>query len=98
MAIDFNALTNLVPGLGQDLLQVLLPYLPALARSGEEVYTGFVQHFLNKDWAAIDELMYELMTPEERKALQDQVYADAVAAAQAKYDNIQLTKEILMQS
>lgn len=98
MALDINILNSLEGSIAGDTLHILLPYLPALAREGEEVYEGFVAHFLNKDWAAIDELMYEKMTPAERAALENQVYQDAREAAQARYDNIKLTKEIILKA
>lgn len=95
MPINWGQLENMASAEAKDLWTVLKPYMPALSRSGQDVVDGFVKHLRDKDWAKIDELMYMRMTPEERRELEDQVVADARAAAQARFDRIQLEKDIL---
>jgi hypothetical protein len=94
MSIDWSALETLASGEVKDLWKILRPYLPALARSGQDVVDGFVKHLLNKEWTQIDQLMYQNMTPEERRELEDEVLADARDAAAARFDRIQLEKDI----
>lgn len=91
MAIDWSKFQ----GVSGDILTIVQPYLPALARQGDEVIDGFIMHMSEKDWSAVDELMYKRMTQTEREFLDQQVLSGAIAAAQAQYERIQLTKEIL---
>lgn len=93
-AIDWDSLFSKLSSDGQEMLSVLKPYLPALAREGPEVYEGFIKHIYDGDWAAVDQFMYAKMTLEERRQLEDEVYKDAVAAAKAKYSRTQLLKDI----
>jgi len=88
-----DALTASKDNVG-DLVTVLQPYLPALARAGDDVYDGFVAHLGNKNWEAIDTLMYARMTVEERRKLDDEVYQGLRAAAVARFNRIQLSKEL----
>ena len=81
---------------GVALFQSIQPYLPALARATPAVFEGFIAHLRDKDWAAVDRLLYEQMTPAERHRLEDQVYKDAMQAARDKYDRIKLEKDALM--
>jgi len=81
---------------GSDLLDLIKPYLPALAREGPDVFDGFIKNLISKDWGAIDKDMYARMTADERLELDKQVINDAYKAAQARYRQIQLRKEILM--
>lgn len=91
--LDWSKLT----GVSADLLLVIQPYLPALARAGDEVLNGFVLHLSNKDWDEIDALMYQHLTLPERQALDAQVLSGAIEAAQARFDRIQLTHQIVLQ-
>lgn len=79
----------------QGVLDVVKPYLPALARASTEVYEGFIKHLGDKNWTSIDQLMYERMTLEERRELEKEVVAGVRDAAQAQFDRKELTKEIL---
>lgn len=92
MPIDWSKLE----GVGADMLDLLKPYLPVLAKQGPDFFDGFVRKFIDKDWPAIDRQMYELMTVEQRRELEDKVLSDAYKAAKQRYNNIQLRKEILM--
>lgn len=94
MSIDWSVLESIAEGESKDLWRILKPYMPALARAGQDVVDGFVAHLLNKEWAHIDQLMYQRMTPEERRELEDEVLADAREAAAARFDRIQLEKDI----
>ncbi len=94
MAINWTVLSNTVGPEGLDLWTVIQPYLPALARQGPEVFDGFVAHLLEKDWGKIDVLLYEKMTIEERRALEDSVLAAARQAAIARVERIQLYKDL----
>lgn len=94
MALDWGKLEQIGETGGKEFLDIIKPYLPALARQGPEVFEGFVKHMMDKDWAAVDALMYERMTIEERRDLEDQAISGARAAAQAKFDRIQLAKDI----
>ena len=91
MPIDWSKLD----AIGSDMLDLLKPYLPTLAKQGPDFFDGFVKKFINKDWPAIDEQMYALMSKEERRELEDKVLNDAYKAAKMRYNNIQLSKEIL---
>jgi len=95
MAIDWTAVEELAGSLGKDALAVLKPYLPALVRSGRDVYDGFIKGALVGDWPAVNALMYEKMTVEERRQLEEQVYQNALAAVQQAWDHKQLAKEML---
>lgn len=93
--VTIDELSLAAEGIGSDLIAVIKPYLPALAREGPDVYDGFIKSLLNKDFVAIDALMYDKMTLEERSALLDEVYADGLAAARAQFSRHQLTNDIL---
>lgn len=80
--------------IGESLLDVVKPYLPALSRCGQDVFDGFFKHLMDKDFAKIDSLMYSKMTAAERKKLDLQVTKDAVEAARARFQRIKLTKEL----
>jgi hypothetical protein len=92
MAIDWKQFD----AVGTDLLDLIKPYLPALAREGPDVFDGFIKNLIKKDWGAISTDMYRRMTPAERLELDKQVIDGAYKAAQARYRQIQLEKEILM--
>lgn len=82
---------------GQDVWNVLLPFMPALARDVPAVTNLFLEYLDNTDWEAIDSLMYEKMTPAERLQLENQVYLDAVDAVQSYSDTIASIKQIALQ-
>jgi len=94
--IDFDALMDLLEENGKEVLNVLKPYLPALARVGTDVYEGFIKHLMNADWVQIDRLMYQHMNDSERAALDDEIYRDAYYATLSKYKNKELLKELLV--
>ena len=94
-AIDIMTLVTTPQGAA--VWQALLPFIPALLREGPEVYAGFLEHFGKADWVAIDQLMYEKMTFEERRVLESQVYLDAVDAVQAHVDQIALIQSVALQ-
>jgi hypothetical protein len=96
MAIDWTAIGSLAGEMGDDALKTIKPYLPALGREGKDVYEGFLKHLLDNDWPAINQLMYEKMTTDERRELEDQVYKAAVEATQANFRRKELMKEIAM--
>ena len=98
MAIDWNKIGAVADEVGQDILSIIKPFLPALKREGEEVFEGFIKHLLKKNFVEIDQLMYEKMTRKERRELEDQVYKDARAAAEARFRRIRLGKEILLKA
>ncbi len=84
--IDWNVVGTFMNDnpVASDFIDVIKPYLPALARQGPEIWNGFLQHVMDKDWSAIDKTLYASMTSEERLKLD-----------QAKFDRYQLGKEIL---
>ena len=92
--VNWDDLYNTLTADGKELLSILKPYLPALAREGQDVYDGFLKHLNDNNWEAVDKLMYAKMTIPERRQLEDQVYQDARTAAQAKYDRVQTLKDI----
>lgn len=96
MAIQWDEVLDAAEENGKDVLSVLKPYLPALAREGKDVYEGFIKHLKDGDFKEIDKLLYQKMTPAERKELEEDVYKDAFAAAEAKYRQKELMKDILL--
>lgn len=94
MPLDWTAIGDAVGPDGADLIGLLKPYLPALARSGQGVFDGFIQHTMDKNWAEIDKLMYEKMTVEEREELDKDVLSGARQACIDKVERIQLAKDI----
>lgn len=80
--------------IGESLLEVVKPYLPALKRCGQDTIDGFLKHLMDKDFVKIDAMMYKKMTAEERRKLDLQVTKDAVTAARARFNRIKLTKEL----
>lgn len=93
--ITLDELSGAAEGVGADLVAVIKPFIPALSREGQDVYEGFIKHLLDKDFDALDALMYSKMTPEERGQLLDSIAADARQAARAKFSRHQLTNDIL---
>lgn len=94
MPLDWTKLSEVGDSVGEDMLRIVKPYLPALAREGPEVFEGFIKHMSDSNFDEIDKLMYSKLTVEERRVLEDQVYQDAHAAAEARFSRIKLTKEI----
>ena len=94
MPLDWTALGDAVGSDGADLMGVLKPYLPALAREGQGVFDGFLKHTMEKDWAELDKLMYQRMTVEERRELDTEVLSGARQACIDKVNRIQLAKDI----
>jgi hypothetical protein len=80
---------------GKNILEVVKPFAPALAREGPDIYEGFIRHLYDQDFEAIDALMYAKMTPEERRKLEDEVLKGAMDAARAKFRQRKLVKEIM---
>ncbi len=97
MNININDFENLVSPYGKAAWTVLMPFIPALVRSGPEVYEGFIAHLNDADWESIDKLMYARMTVEERRQLEDQVYQDAYDAVLAHHDQVELIKNLALQ-
>jgi single-stranded DNA-specific DHH superfamily exonuclease len=96
VAIQWDEVLDAAEDTGKDVLSVLKPYLPALSREGKDVYEGFIKHLRDGDFTEIDKLMYVKMTPSERKELEEEVYKDAFKAAEAKYRQKELMKDILL--
>jgi len=94
MPLDIAQITTLVGDLGQDAYVVVKPYLPTLAREGKECFDNFIIHVLKNDWPAVNSLMYEKMTAEERRSLEDAVYKRAVDATKAKLRRKELANEL----
>ena len=96
MTIDWDRLSQAGGEIGSEILDIIKPFLPALKREGPDIFDGFVKHLLNKEYDQIDRLMYERMTVAERRELEDEVLVGARSAAEAKFRQRELTKEILM--
>ena len=94
-AINWDDLMTGAESYGENILEVVKPFAGALAREGPDVYEGFLKHLYDQDFEAIDAQMYKLMTPEERRKLEDEVLKGAVDAARAKFRQRQLEKDIL---
>lgn len=94
MEIDWEELQEIGGRAGKDFLEVVKPYLPMLARSGPDLFEGFVKHLNDGEFAKIDAMMYEGMTPKEREELERAVYSDAYQAALKKFERKELFKEI----
>jgi len=95
MALDWNKIGDVADEVGEDILAIIKPFLPALKREGEELFEGFIKHLLDKDYDKIDRMMYEKMTIEERRELEDAVLRDARDAVRARFRRKELTKQIL---
>ena len=93
--IDWDVLIDGAEDYGKNILEVVKPFVPALAREGPDVYEGFLKHLYDQDFESIDKLMYTKMTPEERRKLEDEVLKGAVDAARARFRQRQLAKDIL---
>lgn len=94
MKLDWKQLQEIGEGVGKDFLEVIKPYLPALARGTPEIFEGFIKHLNDGDFAKIDEMLYSRMTLEERGKLEAAVYLDAYKAARARFERKELYKEI----
>jgi hypothetical protein len=98
MSINWDDLMTGAELYGENILEVVKPFAAALEREGPDVYAGFLEHLYDKDFEAIDALMYSKMTPEERRQLEDDVLKGAVDAARAKFRQRQLEKNIMFQA
>lgn len=96
MNLDWQELGRIAGDEGKELLDVIKPFLPALAREGPDVYEGFIKHLGDGEFDQIDQLMFEKMTPSERRELINDVYKGARDAAMAKYRRKELTKDIMV--
>jgi hypothetical protein len=94
-AINWDDLLSGAEDYGKNILEVVKPFAPALAREGPDIYEGFIRHLQDQDFEAIDRQMYTLMTPEERRHLEDDVLKGAVDAARAKFRQRKLAKDIM---
>lgn len=94
-AIDWDDLFDKADDFGKELIDVVKPFGPALAREGPDVYEGFIKHLFDKDFEKIDQLMYSRMTSEERKKLDLQVTDGVVDAARAKFRRRKLVKDVM---
>jgi hypothetical protein len=94
MEIDWEELQEIGGKMGKDFLEVIKPYLPVLARSGPDFFEGFIKHLNDGEFTAIDALMYEKMTLQERAALEQAVYSDAYQATLKKFERKELFKEV----
>lgn len=95
--LDWSELGGILDQTGQDMLSVLKPFLPALARVPMDVYQGFLSHLGNNDWDGITLLMFKHMNTAEREQLENSVYKNLVAATQAQYDDRELLKKVMVQ-
>jgi len=93
--INWDDLLNVADEYGTEILAVVKPFAPALAREGPDLYEGFIAHLFSKDFEAIDKLMYPKLTAEERAKLEAEVLAGAIEAARAKFRRIQLAKDVM---
>lgn len=82
---------------GQDILGIITPFLPALIRSGEEVYVGFVEQLGKGDVDGVMELMYPHMTHDERATLETVTFQNLVAATKAQADTTLLFQQLAFQ-
>jgi len=94
MAIDWQQIWDVADETGRDVLSVIKPYLPALARQGPEIWEGFIRHLNDNNFEEIDKMMYARMTLEERARLEAEVYSDAWAATKARFERKELYKEV----
>lgn len=95
MDFDWGQILDTVGSEGQELLELLKPYIPALKREGKEVFEGFLKHLFDADWDSIDRQMYTYMLVEEREQLDRQVYLEALQAARSKFRRKELVREVL---
>lgn len=93
--IDWDDIFDKADDFGKELIDVIKPFGPALAREGNDVYEGFIKHLFDKDFEKIDQFMYSRMTPDERKKLDLQVTAGVCDAARAKFKRRKLAKDVL---
>ena len=93
--IDWDEIFDKADDFGKELIDVIKPFGPALAREGPDIYEGFIKHLFNKDFTKIDELMYSRMTAEERKKLDLQVTEGVLDAARAKFRRRKLAKDVM---
>ena len=94
MAIDLSTLESQLGTISSALLSAVVPYLPALATQGENVFNEFILHVKNKDWYNVDKLMYQYMSPQERYALDQQIITGVRDATTQKLANIKLTEDV----
>lgn len=94
MNIDWQQIWDLADETGKDVLSIIRPYLPVLAKQGPDVWEGFIKHLNDGDFSSIDRLMYFKMSETERVDLELQIYEGAYQAALARYKRKELYKEV----
>lgn len=92
--MDWRSLYAEADDLGKDLMSVVKPYLPVLAREGPEFFEGFIKNLRKGDFEKIDQSMYAKMSSEERVILETEVLQGAFEATRAKFRRKELIKEI----
>jgi len=92
--IDWKQIWDWADDTGKDVLKIIKPYLPALAKQGPEIWEGFIKHLNDKDFTKIDQMMYQKMSPDERAELEAQVYEGGYQAAMARFKRKELYKEV----
>lgn len=96
ISLDWSVIGGALDQTSQDMVGILKPFLPALARVPLDVYQGFLSHLGNADWDSITTLMYVHMNVQEREQLESQVYQGLKAATLAQYQDRELIKQILV--
>ena len=96
-SIDWVQLETIAGEVGSLFWSVIQPYLPALARASAETFNGFCTHLFNRDWNKMNELLYEQMTVEERRALDQQAINGCRQAATDRLDKEATYKSIALQ-
>ena len=94
MSINWEQIVDAADETGKDILSVIKPYLPALAREGPDVWEGFIKHLNDDDFTKIDEMMYGKMTQPERRELELEVLKDAYQASKARFRRKGIYKEV----
>lgn len=93
--IDWDKLLAGADDFGKEILDVVKPFAPALAREGPEVYEGFIKRLFDKDFESIDAYMYSRLTLDERRKLEKDVLDGAITAARAKFRQRELVKDVM---
>lgn len=76
------------------VVQALMPYIPAIKRSGEGLFNDVVKSAISGDWDNVNQVAWRHMTEDERDAASNALLKEAQDAVDRAYEREQLAKEI----
>ena len=82
----------------KSVILMLEPFIQTLSREEDELFDKFIDLVNEGKWLEIDEMMWPLMTEDERDKLHHQVHQVARQTVQNMYDSEVIIRKILLKA